>query len=192
MEQLFLHYLTLWRPLGYSLVFLGVFFEGDIFILITAGLTRLGYFDVFDMLFLVYVGVVLGDSLWFWAGRHFSIIENRFFEKIMNNVKKFPIKGHSSLFKKLLISKFMYGTHHPFLFILGAGREVSFLNFLRNEVVAVGVWIFVLGNIGYWFTGALLNVKHIVKYAEVSLLIIVIVYVAVIQILKRKRQVNEI
>lgn len=68
MDSFVLHYLTLWRPLGYLLTFLGLLFEGEAVIFTAAFLTHRGFFDGGDIFFVIIAGVITGDILWYLAG----------------------------------------------------------------------------------------------------------------------------
>lgn len=186
MESLFLAYITLWKPLGYGLVFLGVMFEGDVFLLMTAGLTRFGYFDPLSMLVVVCAGVIIGDLVWFSAGRRLKYVDTVFTRWVMRHVSKLPTQSDARLFVRLLASKFMYGTHHPFLFALGA-TGISVKDFLRREIAAAPIWVLIIGNLGYWSASMLVRVKHIFKYAELGILVIVLVYITVIMTLEKRK-----
>ena len=92
LHSLFLFYLTLWRPLGYSLVALGVAFEGDGMLFTSAFLTAEGFFDVGDMMIIIFLSVILGDTIWFLIGRNYI----RRFPRLVRLVNKFakPFDRH--------------------------------------------------------------------------------------------------
>ena len=50
MHSPFLYYLTLYKPLSYLIVFLGMIFEGDIMLFATTFLAHEGVFNIFALL----------------------------------------------------------------------------------------------------------------------------------------------
>lgn len=185
-ESYLLSLITHSRVLGYALIFFGMTFEGDMSLLATAALVRFHYFDPIDMLLVVCSGALFGDTLWFYLGRHFANPNTRFAQWVKRHIKRMPVDVHNGLFHKLLVSKFMYGTHHPFLFSLGA-QHVSYGKFFRHQIPAVCVWVSILGSIGFIFADALAHVRHTIKYIEVILLIIVVSYL-LFEVLLRSTQ----
>ncbi len=185
MESFFFHYLTLWRPLGYGLVFGGMLIEGDVFILATMALMRFGYFDLLDLVFFVAAGTLVGDSLWFTLGSRFAQSKNRFIVWLLRHVRRIPINTERNFFWKLLMSKFMYGTHRPFLVSLGSSG-MPFRYFIARELPAAAIWITVLSGLGYAFAEALSSVRHAVRYLELSILLLFVVFM-VLHLLEKRR-----
>jgi membrane protein DedA with SNARE-associated domain len=184
MESLFIHYLTLWRPLGYSIVFLGVMFEGDLFVLLTASLVRLGYFDPIDMFIVLYAGAVIGDMAWLYLGSKAEKTSNAMLSWIVRHTQRLPVSIEHRFFFKLTLSKFMYGTHRPFLFALGT-KGVPLRKFIPYELAAVFIWLFTISGIGYGLGAALAKAEHALKYVEVGLVLVVVLYLVGAYVLKR-------
>ena len=191
MESLFIHYLTLWRPLGYSIVFLGVMFEGDLFVLLTASLVRLGYFDPFDMFFILFSGAVIGDLGWFYLGHRARASSTRITQWLTRHVQKLSIDSERNFFPKLVLSKFMYGTHRPFLFTLGM-KNMTIGRFIIPELGAVLIWLTTIGGLGYGLGYLLESTKHIIKYAEIGIAIVVIVYIIIIRSVNRYQKEHHV
>lgn len=179
------HFLALWRPLGYSFVFLGVMVEGDLFVLTTAALVRFGYFDVFTMLAIAYSGLLVGDLLWFYAGVRLAQSESRIARWFNHHVKHISLDVQSNFFLKLLVSKFIYGTHHATLFTLGS-TKMPLSTYLRYEIPAAFVWLILVGGIGYIFASALASAKHWVRSAELLILAILLVYLVWAALLRKQ------
>jgi membrane protein DedA with SNARE-associated domain len=179
------YYLTLWRPLGYTLIFVGALVEGDILLLASAAMTRLGYFDPFDMTLIIVSSVLIGDSLWFTLGSKFATSRNKVIVWLLHHVRRVPIDLNKDLFTKLLISKFVYGTQRATLVSLGS-TGMSLRHFLVREIPAALIWIVVLGGIGYWFAGVLTVVRHYVRFFELGILVLVLTYLVFRMVMRRQ------
>jgi len=189
MNSLFFHYLTVSRPIGYVLVFFGMMFEGDIFLLSTSFLTRLGYFDIFDFISAALFGALTGDLFWYWLGWRFGASENRISKYLLKHVKGIKIDFQGHIFKKLLLSKFMYGTHRAVVVFIGISK-IKFSRYILAEAPATVIWFIVIGSLGYLFGLALSGMEHYVKYAEMLLFIAVISYIAIFKIVRAKRELS--
>ena len=187
---LLVHFLLISQPLAYFLVFVGMLVEGDLSLLAVASLTRLGYFGRFDIVFLVLLGAVLGDSFWFWFGRKTRQSSNRYVQWFLKKMETVTVDIHRNFFGKLFISKFMYGTHHPFLVSIGAS-SLSFRKFILNDIPAVILWASIIGGLGYTFTSFIVPLRHYIKYAEVGIAIIAVVYLGMSYVLKKEVHIEE-
>ena len=170
-QSLFLHYLLLARPVGYALVFLGMVFEGDVMLFTAFFLTREGFFDFGDMSFVVLVGVFLGDVIWYWLGSE-KIIGT--FPRVRSWVEQLtrPFDSHmrERPFHTMFISKFTYGVHHLILMRFNM-IGVPFKTFLKSDMPAAAAWAIILGSIGYFSSASLSLIQHYLRFAEISLLL---------------------
>ena len=168
LHSLFLFYLTLWRPLGYSLVALGVAFEGDGMLFTSAFLTAEGFFDVGDMMIIIFLSVILGDTIWFLIGRNYI----RRFPRLVRLVNKFakPFDRHLSEnpTRTLIFTKFLYGANHAMLLRAGMS-EISYKKFIKADLVSIPIWITVVGGLGFFSAHTLHSARHYLKFAEISL-----------------------
>lgn len=186
MSSLFFHYLIASRPIGYSLVFLGMMFEGDIFLLSTSFLTRLGYFDVFDFLATAFLGALAGDLFWYWLGWRFGASENKVSKYLLKQAKRVKIDFQGHIFKKLLLSKFMYGTHRATVVFIGISK-IKFSRYISAEAPATTIWFIVISSFGYLF-GAVLSVfGHYFRYVEILLLLVVVLYMTILKKVRTKK-----
>jgi membrane protein DedA with SNARE-associated domain len=185
METLFLHYIVRWPLLGYSLVFIGVIFEGDLFLLTTAFLTRLQFFGFMEIFPVVLIGTYTGDLLWFWLGRLGRKSDNRLIKRLVRLSAKVHIDFEQNFFRTLFITKFAYGTHH--LTLVKAGIEgVPFRKYVENIFLASFLWIAIVGGLGYIFAASYLAVRRYFKYAEYVLLAALVIYFILFKKFSRK------
>lgn len=175
LQSLFLSYLTIWKPLGYILAFFGMVFEGDGSLFALAFLTAEGFFDVGDMLIVVFLSVVFGDTLWYWIGRKYIISFPRVVAWVNRFAKSFDRHLLERPTRTLLLTKFVYGAHHAVLIRAGMSK-MDFRKFIKSDLVAVVVWIAVIGGLGYFSSVSLAYEKKYLRYAEMSLLVALILF----------------
>ena len=163
-----LHYLTIWKPLGYSLMFLGMLIEGEIVLFTVAFLTHQRFFDFGDAALTVMVGVFVGDILWYHLGSHL----NHHFKFIRKWMEKFSTQLDSHLvknsFRTIFLSKFAYGLNKATMLRAGS-LQIPFKKFLQADLVSSLAWIAVIGTLGYVSSASLLLLKHYLRFAEIGL-----------------------
>jgi membrane protein DedA with SNARE-associated domain len=187
---LLVHFLTISQPLAYFFVFAGMLVEGDLSLLAIASLIRLGYFEPFGILFFVLSGAFLSDVFWFWLGRKSRLSTNRRVQWLLKKMEIVTVDIHKNFFWKLFISKFMYGTHRPFLVSIGSS-PLSFRKFILNDIPAVLGWVGIIGGLGYVFTTFIVRLRHVIKYAEVGIIIMVVLYLGISYVLKKEVHIKE-
>jgi len=170
LQSLFLIYLTAWRPLGYTLTFIGLLFEGEITLFTAVFLTREGFFDVGDMLIIIFSSVIIGDILWYWAGK--KIIPkypkaHKFIERISKPFNQSLAKNPT---KALIFGKFAYGAQRAVLLRAGMS-EMTFRQFLKSELISVFIWVSVIGGLGFFSSISIDFLKKYLRFVEVSLVL---------------------
>lgn len=187
LHSLFLSYLTVWKPLGYILAFFGMVFEGDGALFTLAFLTAEGFFDVCDMLIVVFLSVLFGDTLWYWIGRKYIAS----FPRIAGWVDRFAKSFDRHLLERptrtLLLTKFVYGAHHAVLVRAGMSK-MDFRKFIKSDLISIVVWIGVIGSLGYFSSVSLAYEKKYLRYAEISLLIALVLFFTAEHYIKKLSQ----
>jgi membrane protein DedA with SNARE-associated domain len=191
METFFIHYLTINRFLGYGLIYFGLIFEGDVFLFATAFLTKLKFFDFFDMLFIATAGILSGDFFWYGLGRWLGGKSERLRHWAGRLGPGIEASLQRNFFRTLLISKFAYGTHHLLLVKIGLSRY-SLRRFFIKDIPASLIWIAVVGSLGYIFAASFSLVTRYFRYFEVGVLLAVIIFFLVSRLLARrlKKEIN--
>ena len=169
LHSLFLFYLTVWRPLGYTLVSLGMVFEGDGMLFTSAFLTAEGFFDIGDILIVIFISVLLGDSMWYWIGRNYATRFPRLVNVVNKFAKPFDRQLANNPTRTLLVTKFFYGAHHAVLVRAGM-LKMEYKKFIKGDLIAVPVWVVVVGGLGFFSERTLLPARQYLKFAEISLL----------------------
>ncbi len=174
------HYLIAHQILGYAIIFFGMMIEGDI-LLFTAGfLTHQGYFDIGIALILVFLGTIVGDNIWYVLGELLS--EKKLFLKVKKFIEKAtgPFDEHlrNRPIRTIFISKFTYGLGKSILLKAGA-TKISFGKFIKADLVATFMWIFLVGGLGYLSSASFLAVRHYLKYTEITLLLGIAIFILI-------------
>jgi membrane-associated protein len=175
LQSLFLYYLAIWKPLGYILASLGMIFEGDGVLFTAAFLTAEGFFDVGDMLIIVLFSVVFGDTLWYWFGRKYIASFPRVAGWVDRFAKSFDRHLAERPTRTLLFTKFVYGAHHAVLIRAGMSK-MDFRKFIKSDLISIFVWVAVIGGLGYFSSISLAYEKKYLRYAEISLLIALVLF----------------
>ena len=163
-------YLTLWRPLGYTLVAIGLVFEGDGTLFTAAFLTAEGFFDVGDMLIIAFLSVLFGDLMWYFIGKKYIFRFPRAVAFVDKFAKPFDKRIVENTTRTLIVTKFLYGAHHSVLIRMGM-KNIELRQFIKGELIALPIWIFVVGGIAFFSEKTLLPARHYLKFAEMSLLL---------------------
>ena len=175
MESLILNDIVAWRFLAYTIILIGMLFEGEIFLFTAFFLASEGYIDPLNTLFFVVVGTLAGDLLWYFMGPYVERI--RFIQKII-----LPIAGKidSQLKKRpaftILISKFIYGFHRPTL-LRAKLVGISLKQFIKIAFPASIIWIAAIAVLAVLFSASIGLFKTYLKFAEIGLFVGVCAFV---------------
>ena len=164
--------------LTYGIIYLGLVFEGEFFLICTGILTHLGALNFwFALVFVLlgglsktFIGYALGEFLF----KKFN--HNRFFAYIQRRVYGVLPEFKTKPFWSLFISKFIWGTNN--LAIIFSGYErINYKKFLKAEISATIIWASVLLSLGYFFSYTALRVSHNVWKFLMMVLVLYIIYI---------------
>lgn len=184
MASLFIYYLIIWEPLGFLVAFLGVGLEGDFFLFTFAFLSSQGFFNPWLLFLVAYGGAVAGDFAFYFLGVRAKIMP----KPILNWVLKLtnPFVGHLQHrpLHSLLLAKITYGLHKPIIVRLGM-LGLSFGRFLLIDLVAVFIWLLIIGGLGYFSGLFFYLMRDYLHYAEIGILIGLVVLYFAARIIKK-------
>jgi len=149
------------RYTGYFILFFAMVFEGEVFLILAGMLAQLGAFDIGDVMWVSFTGVLLGDGLWYYLGSELKkrSFAQRFVAQAEKSVKFFLPRFHEKPFKSIFLSKFIYGANHATLIVSGM-LKVPFAIFAKAELLASVVWVGVFLSAGHFFGLAAIWVTH--------------------------------
>ncbi len=158
--------------------------EGDVTWFTLAFLTSQGFFNLGLMLFIIFWSVVVSDTLFFFIGR--SIHRLPRFVKVWSDkiAQPFDRHIHSRPLQTLLISKFAYGVHKPILVRMGM-IDKSYWEFMRQDIPSIFTWVAIIGSLGYFSGLSFFLVQQYLHYAEVGLLVGLIVFFVAVKLITK-------
>lgn len=168
-------FLTLWKPLVYAIFFAAMIIEGDIFLFTAAFLTQQGFFNPGYMISVIFGGVVIGDLLWYEIGGRLANSQSRTAKWTQRMAQPFDRHLQERPFRTILISKFTYGLHHAIIRQAGA-IKLPPQKFVWSAVRASIIWIAVIGALGVAAGAGFEAIRSYLRYAELSLLVFVVIF----------------
>lgn len=183
MHHTLLYYLTLWRPLGYGIVFLGMIFEGDAILFAAAFLAREHFFTLRTTIPTVLAGVLIGDLFWYQLGKlaHHSLPRvkqwaERIAAPLDNQLGDRP-------FHCFLLSKFIFIGHGV---LVRAGMiKMDMRSFIKADLPATLLWMCAVGSLGYFSSISLALLRRYLRLAELSLLFSLALFLLILSIAKQ-------
>lgn len=175
MSPFLLYYLTIPKPVAYALFFIGMIIEGEFVMLGAAYLASDGWLNPYIVFGLGFIGAILSDLLFYEMGRRIKYLPEKvqlFAEKMTKPLHKTVIKFPE---RAIFFTKFTYGLHRATLIELGR-QGLSPIKFLRADLMAVVMWLFLVGSIGYFVNISLSSLKQYLHYTEIGLLIALVIF----------------
>ncbi len=189
MESLLTNFSETHRFLAYTIVFLAVLIEGEIFVLLAGVLSRNGYLDIFDAIAVVFAAAIIHDLIYWSIGRKLVKTNRKKFlfinfEKTGNFLEKLKINDGFYIF----ISKFAWSLNK--LVLIASGYiKLPLKELLRYSVFSAFVWSFTFVSLGYVFAHKTDVLRKDLKTATLLIagfIIIVVVLENFIQIMIKK------
>lgn len=170
MESIFLYYLTLWKPLGYILVALGIITEGGGITVFTAAfLASNGFLNIFNIFLVTFFVMLLRDIFLYWVGTRLKKGKSWIAWLAKKMIQ--PIDKHlrERTFYTIFISKFIYGFNY--IVITKAGLlGIHWKKIFKSDILAIFCWALVVGGLGYFLVFPLSILKQYIRFVEFSLL----------------------
>jgi membrane-associated protein len=164
--------------LTYGLIYLGMVFEGEFFLICTGILVHLGALNFYLALYFVLLGglskTILGYALGNFLYKKFNY--NRFFTYIQKRVYRLLPGFKNKPFWSIFVSKFIMGANN--LVILFSGYErIDYKKFLKAEISSTIIWAPLMLSLGYFFSYTALRVSHNVWKFLIVVLVLFTIFV---------------
>lgn len=177
-------------------LFFGGFFFGETVIIPAAFLAGQDILSLTEVFWVTYLGTVIADTLWFFAGPSLFRFAHRF-ERIAAKseavIKKVDILYGDQPFRALLVSKFVYGTRVLTVIYLSF-KQISAARFLILNLLGTFVWLTAIVAIGWLAGKSIVNLIPIlsdVKYALLLVVALIVLLKVVPTWLRRRRLTRE-
>ena len=162
--------------LAYGIIYLGLIFEGEFFIISTGILVHLGALNFwFSLLFLLLGGLsktLLGYALGEFLYKKFN--HHKFFKYIQRRVYRVLPRFKTQPFWSIFISKFIIGANHVVIIFSGY-EKIDYKKFLKAEMSSTIIWAPALLILGSFFSYTALHVsREIWKFLLVVLILFII------------------
>jgi membrane protein DedA with SNARE-associated domain len=160
---------------AYAALFLVMLVEGESFLILAGVLANMGALNFSNVILISFVGVLVGDFLWYAFGFFlrreglpgFVARIIRFAERVVG--KLYPRFDERPL-STLMIAKFVYGTNRPTL-ILSGFKRLSLRIFATAEIAASAAWVLLFATLGYFMGYAAVQITHRISLALLLVLI---------------------
>lgn len=164
--------------LAYVVIYFGLIFEGEFFIIFTGILSHLGALNLWTSLVFVVLGglskTLIGYKLGQFLFKKFN--HNRFFIYIQKRVYGILPKFKTKPFLSIFISKFIIGANN--IVIIFSGYEnINYRKFLKVEILAIAIWAPLLFSLGYFFSYTAIQVSREIWRFLMIVLVLFIVFI---------------
>jgi len=144
---------------GYWIVLLGAFFEGEVVLLAAGVFAYLGYFNIWLVILIGFLGIIAGDNFQYYLGRKLG---KNFLEKY-SCFKKINNKFNNHISKILLGSRFMFGTRIACMMMAGANK-ISWKKFFKFNAISGIIWVIIVALLGFVCGASFVSVKRFMRY----------------------------
>ena len=166
------------QVLTYALVYIGITFEGEFFLICTGILTHLGGLNFMLALLIVLLGGFTKTFIGYEIGGflYSKFNNNKVFKYIQKRVHNFLPRFNEKPFWSIFISKFMIGANH-LVIILSGYEKIDYKKYLKAEVSSPLIWAPLLLSLGYFFSYTALHVSHTIWKFLIVVLILFIIFI---------------
>lgn len=162
--------------LAYGVIYFGLIFEGEFFVISTGILAHLGALNFwFALLFILLgalsktlIGYAFGEFLYKKFNHHrvFKYLHRR----VYNVLPKFKERPFWSIF----ISQFIIGTNYVVIIFSGY-EKIDYKKYLQAELSSIAIWAPFLLSVGYFFSYTALHIsREIWKFSLIVLILFII------------------
>lgn len=185
MEQLLFNFSEAHRYISYLIVFLVIFIEGELILVLAGVLSKNGFLDFFDLLIIAFAAAVLHDLFYWYIGTKLSAIKRK--RLLFINLEK--MKQRIAFIKEeagihIFISKFTWNLNRVTLIANGYLR-LPLRKLLRYSIPACLTWTVLFISLGYFFAHETNILKQEIKTA-ILYLTGFLVLLFIIELLVRK------
>lgn len=165
---------------GYAILFIAMIFEGEVFLIVAGILATLEAFDIGDVLWISFVGVILGNSSWYYLGTKLKDagLSKRMIRWAERAITFFLPRFRERPFKSIFFSKFIYGANRATVIMSGV-LHIPFKLFFKAEFLASILWVTLYVSVGYFFGFAAINITHNASRFALIAVIFVVAFILI-------------
>ncbi|MFA6177430.1 MAG: VTT domain-containing protein [Candidatus Paceibacterota bacterium] len=163
--------------LAYILIYFGLIFEGEFFVIFTGILSHLGALNFYFALLFIFFGAITKTFLGYALGGYLykKLNHHKFFQYIQKRVYNVLPRFKTKPFWSIFASKFIMGINY--LVIIFCGYEkINYKQFLKAEIVATLIWAPALLSLGYFFGYTALHISQEIWKFSATILVLFILF----------------
>lgn len=180
------------RFFGYVVLFIAMMLEGEVFLIVAGMLASLRAFDIGDVLVISYIGVVLGNTLWYELGVFLKAngVAGRIIRWAERVMRFLLPRFEKEPFKSIFISKFIYSANRATVIMSGV-LHVPFKLFFKAESLASILWVGLYAGVGYFFGYAAVTVTRNASRFVLLVVVFVIAFILIQKFATRRYERHE-
>jgi len=185
MESFLTNFSEAHRILSYIIVFLSIFVEGEIVLLIAGVLSNKGLLDISNVIIVASCAAILHDLLFWSLGKKLlKTNKKKIFFVNLERVKGFLDKLRLDDGLYIFVSKFAWNLNR--IILVAAGYlKMPIQELLRFSVAASVIWSVTFVSLGYAFASRTDILRTDVKTATIAVSIFIVVVIGLENLLKR-------
>jgi len=186
MESFLTNFSELHRTLSYIIVFLSIFIEGEIVLMVAGVLSHRGLLDISNVIIVASGAAILHDLLfWHLGGKLLKTNRSKIFFVNLDRVKGFLDRLRLNDGVYIFVSKFAWNLNR--IILVAAGYlKMPVQELLRFSVAASVVWSITFVSLGYVFASETHILKTDVKTATIAVSAFIIIIIGLENLLRRQ------
>ncbi|OGI82795.1 hypothetical protein A3I95_00095 [Candidatus Nomurabacteria bacterium RIFCSPLOWO2_02_FULL_44_12] len=170
--------------IAYGLIFIGIVFEGEFFVISTGIFAHLGALNFWVALIFIFAGGLGKTFLGYYIG---TLINKKwhnakFLQYIEKRVHYFLPHFRRKPFWSIFLSKFIMGANHIVILFSGFSK-VDYKKFIKAEVISTAIWAPGLLSLGYFFSYTAFHISREIWRFSSIILVFVIIFITLDKLL---------
>jgi membrane-associated protein len=164
--------------LAYGVIYLGLIFEGEFFVISTGILAHLGALNFWVSLVFILLGALSKTFIGYAFGKFLFKKFNRhkILKYLQRRVDTLLPRFKEKPFWSIFISKFIMGANY-IVIIFSGYEKIDYKKYLKAEIFSIVIWAPLLLSVGYFFSYTALRISREIWKFSLVILILFIVFI---------------
>jgi membrane protein DedA with SNARE-associated domain len=185
LEQILLNFSEFHRFLTYAAIFLGMFIEGEIILVLSGILIKSGQIYFLETFAIAFMGAVMHDfGFWLVGKKLLKTDRKKFLFFNLEKIKAFLDKFNNFNAVYVFISKFGWSINRVVLISSGY-LKVSVQKLIKYSLLANLFWVAIFISIGYTFAGTTEILKKDVKLFSILVTVFIIAIIVIENLIQK-------
>ncbi|MES2315455.1 MAG: DedA family protein [Patescibacteria group bacterium] len=164
------------QVLAHAVIFIGIVFEGEFFVISTGIMAHLGALNFWAALIFIFLGglgkTFLGYQIGLLIGRKWQ--NTKILKYIEKRVQYYLPHFRRKPFWSIFLSKFIIGANHIVIIFSGI-LKIDYKKYLKAEIISTTIWAPGLLSLGYFFSYTAFHIsREIWRFSSIILVFVVI------------------